>query len=313
MKGYKAFHNDLTCRRFQYEIGKTYEMEESPEPCERGFHFCKTVAGCYHYYPNDDDTRICEIEALGEIKTDDNEKFCTNKIRIVTEVTEEYARKGNYDNSSSGYCNSGSRNSGNWNSGNCNSSNSNSGNFNSGYSNSGSRNSGSFNYGSWNSSNWNSGNGNSGDCNSGNKNSGEFNSGNYNSGKWNSGSYNSGEWNSGNRSTGVFNTSKAPTIKMFDKESDWTIGDWAKSQARLIMCACPYTYSDFIQKFDMSPEEIAEHPECETIGGYIKVFEATNEDRQKWWNELNEDDKAEVMSLPNFDKDKFKACTGIEV
>ena len=26
MIGYKAFNNDLTCRDFQYEVGKTYEM-----------------------------------------------------------------------------------------------------------------------------------------------------------------------------------------------------------------------------------------------------------------------------------------------
>lgn len=180
-----------------------------------------------------DDTRICEIEALGEVKTDDDVKFCTNKIRIVAEVTEEYIRKANNDKSSSGYCNSGNRN--------------------------------------------------------------------------------SGDWNSGDRNSGVFNTKTNPFIKMFDQESEWTMDDWLNSQARYIMSCCPYTYSDFVCKSDMTPEEIEKHPECETIGGYVKVFEVTNADKQKWWNELSEDDKAEVMSLPNFDKDKFKACTGIEV
>lgn len=40
MKAYKAFNPDMTCRGFQYEIGQTYEMEEEPIKCERGFHAC---------------------------------------------------------------------------------------------------------------------------------------------------------------------------------------------------------------------------------------------------------------------------------
>ena len=40
MKGYKIFNSDWTCRGFQYEVGKTYEMKEDPICCERGFHFC---------------------------------------------------------------------------------------------------------------------------------------------------------------------------------------------------------------------------------------------------------------------------------
>ena len=278
MKGYKAFEKDLTCRGFQYEVGKEYEMDESPEPCERGFHFCEAIAKCYQFYPMEDDTRICEIEALGEIKTDDDVKFCTNKIRIVAEVTEEYIRKANNDKSSSGYCNSG-----NWNSGNCNS------------------------------GDWNSGNRNSGDCNSGYWNSGNRNSGNWNSGNWNSGNRNSGDWNSGDRNLGVFNTKTNPFIKMFDQESEWTMDDWLNSQARYIMSCCPYTYSDFVLKADMTPEEIEKHPECETIGGYVKVFKITDEDKQKWWDGLDGEDKTSVMSLPNFDKDKFYKCTGIKI
>lgn len=30
MKGYKVFNKDWTCRGFQYEVGKTYEMEKAP-------------------------------------------------------------------------------------------------------------------------------------------------------------------------------------------------------------------------------------------------------------------------------------------
>ena len=126
MIGYKAFNEDLTCKSFQYEIGKTYSIKESPIPCNRGFHFCKSIAETYEFYPMSENTRICKIEALGEIQTDDEKKYCTNVIKIIEEVTDEWNRKGNSNSSNSGYCNSGNwnsgyRNSGNWNSGNWNS------------------------------------------------------------------------------------------------------------------------------------------------------------------------------------------------
>ena len=39
MKGYKVFNSDWTCRGYQYEVGKTYEMAESPKCYEMGFHY----------------------------------------------------------------------------------------------------------------------------------------------------------------------------------------------------------------------------------------------------------------------------------
>ena len=82
MKGYKAFDKDLKCRDFQYEIGQTYEIDGEIECCERGFHFCLNIADCYKFYKESEDTRICEVEAIGEIKTEDDIKYCTNKIKI---------------------------------------------------------------------------------------------------------------------------------------------------------------------------------------------------------------------------------------
>ena len=270
MIGYKAFNKDLTCRGFQYEVGQTYSMNEKPIPCKRGFHFCKSIAETYDFYPTSDDTRICKIEALGEVQTDDDKKYCTNIIKIIEEITEDWERKGNSNSSNSGYRNSGYRNSG--------------------YSNSGYRNSGYRNSGDWNSGDWNSGDRNSGDRNSGYR--------------------NSGDWNSGDRNSGLFNTEKKPKLKIFDKESDWTIDDWINSDARYIMNTCPYTYSDFIDESEMTYEEKENHPEYKTIGGYVKTFIATKEDKEKWWNELDEDKKDIIKALPNFDFGKFRECVG---
>ena len=301
MKGYKAFNNDLTCRGMQYEIGKEYVFDGEPIPCRQGFHFCETIADCYEFYPMSDDTRICEVEATGEI-AEDGVKRVTNVIKILAEITCDNLRKGNTGVSNSGYSNSGDSNSGNWNSGDWNSGDRNSGYWNSGYSNSGNRNSG----------NRNSGDSNSGYSNSGNWNSGNWNSGNWNSGDRNSGNWNSGYWNSGDRNSGVFNTEKKPTIKMFDKESPWTYDDWYDSRARRIMEGCPYSYSDYIPADGMTDEEKEKHPEHKTIGGFVKTFTVTTEDKQKWWDSLSKEDKDEVKALPNFDADKFCKCVGIE-
>ncbi len=332
MKGYKAFDSNLTCRDFQYEIGKTYEYEGEIRPCESGFHFCKDIANCYNYYTMDETTRICEVEAIGNIKTDDNVKYCTDKIIILSEI-ENPRLKSNLSDTNSGYCNSGEYNSGSWNmgdynsgqgnSGNYNSGDRNSGNWNFGSCNSGDKNTGHRNFGSRNSGDENSGYKNSGDknsggCNSGDKNSGDWNSGNYNSGhensgNRNSGNANSGDWNSGNRNSGVFNTDHDPKIKIFDKESDWTIDDWNQSKAKKVMDKCPYSHSLFVYTSDMTVEEIEKHSEYKTIGGYVRTVTITDNDRQIWWDNLPEEEKEAVKELPNFDADKFKKCTGITI
>ena len=251
MKGYKAFNPDLTCRGFQFEIGKEYTHDGKIAVCESGFHFCKSLADCYRFYPMDESTRICEVKATGEVITEDNVKYCTNKIKILSEVSKPRV-KSNLSESSSGYCNSGD----------------------------------------WNSGDWNSGNRNSGNRNSGNR--------------------NSGDWNSGNRNSGVFN-SITPKINMFNKATDWTYNDWYNSRAYNVMADCPYTYSNFISESDMSDEEKIKHPEYKTIGGYVKTFIVTQEDKQKWWDELSDSDKQAVYDLPNFDADVFEQCTGIKV
>lgn len=90
MKGYKVFNSDWTCIGFQYEVGKTYEMDEKPRICDKGFHFCKKLIDCFFYYPFDyTRTKIAEVEALGDIKgynSDETSKCCTNKIRIIREI-----------------------------------------------------------------------------------------------------------------------------------------------------------------------------------------------------------------------------------
>ncbi len=152
MKGYKVFNPDWTCNGFQYEVGKVFEMDKPPVICHQGFHFCKKAADCFDYYSFDSRNKVAEVEALGEIETEDD-KSCTNKIHIIRELSwYEVLDLVNTGSGNTGRSNSGNRNSGDWNSGNRNS-----GDRNSGYCNSGNRNSGDWNSGDWNLSDNNSG------------------------------------------------------------------------------------------------------------------------------------------------------------
>ena len=83
VKGYKAFNKDMTCKDFQYEIGKEFKHEGTIGLCESGFHFCKKIIDILNFYNLESDAvRFCEIEATGEIIEGDN-KCVTDKIKII--------------------------------------------------------------------------------------------------------------------------------------------------------------------------------------------------------------------------------------
>ena len=145
MIAYKVFNPDWTCRGFKYQIGKTYEEEASPSICGRGFHFCTKLVDCFNYYDFDPKNKVAEIDALGDI-ADGDDKCCTNKIKIVKEITwYEVLAMVNTGKGNAGFGNSGDKNSGNWNTGDRNSGNCNTGDKNSGNWNTGDRNTGDFN------------------------------------------------------------------------------------------------------------------------------------------------------------------------
>lgn len=86
MKGYKAFNKDMTCRGFQYEENKEYEIEGKPKCCNNGFHFCENPLDTLNYYDLCNST-FAEVEVVGDINKPDKEdiedsKIATNKIKI---------------------------------------------------------------------------------------------------------------------------------------------------------------------------------------------------------------------------------------
>ena len=86
MRGYKIMESDITCRGFQYELGKEYSLEGELVICRNGFHFCENIFDCLEYYDNiKGDKRLFLVEALGEVITE-NDKSVTNKIKIIEEI-----------------------------------------------------------------------------------------------------------------------------------------------------------------------------------------------------------------------------------
>ena len=300
MFGYKAFDENLCCRGFRYEIGKTYEFEGAPIPCKQGFHFCKSIPETYIFYPKSNHTRICQIEALGDISTDDDIKYVTNKIRIVEEISEVWIKKGNGNSTSTGYCNTGSYNTGSRNTGSCNTGSWNTSNRNTGDCNKGDRNTGDYNTGASNTGNYNTGNSNTGSWNTGRCNTGDYNTGHCNTGDYNTGRYN----------TGCFNTISSK-LRFFNKESDWTMKGWLASRARNIMNSKPRLV-EWVDESDMTEHEKEMNPTYKTTGGFLKRCN-NNHRVQEWWDDLSEGEKQCVLDLPNFDPQIFKECTGIDV
>lgn len=152
---------------------------------------------------------------------------------------------------------------------------------------------------------------NSGYRNSGNRNSGDQNSGDRNSGDWNSGDQNSGDWNKTNHSAGVFNTKEQP-ITMFNLPSKWNYSDWAQSEACMILNKIPHDPVVWIWEEEMTEEEKLYHPEHETVGGYLKEMDLSD-NAKIWWRGLTNKEKETIMSLPNFDAQIFKEITGVDV
>lgn len=83
---YKGFNKDFKCRDFQYEVGKTYEMDGNIECCERGFHACKSPMEVFDYYDMLT-SRFAEVEQSGKIDKENNStKMCSSRIKIRAEL-----------------------------------------------------------------------------------------------------------------------------------------------------------------------------------------------------------------------------------
>ena len=84
---YKGFKQDLTCRGYQFEIGKTFEHDGKVRACSSGFHSCEYPLDCFGYYPPAE-SRYAETVAQGDISRDGSDsKIASASITIKAEVS----------------------------------------------------------------------------------------------------------------------------------------------------------------------------------------------------------------------------------
>jgi hypothetical protein len=84
---FKAFNKDLTCRDFQFEIGKTYTHTGEVEACASGFHSCENPLDILNYYDLTT-SRFSQCTVNGVIKThEDDSKIASSIITINKELS----------------------------------------------------------------------------------------------------------------------------------------------------------------------------------------------------------------------------------
>ncbi len=85
-KAYKVFNSNMTCRRFQYEEGKTYKIKGKPLLCKQGFHACLSLTDVFSYYYGDLGKEIVvhevELEGVSDERHEFDSKVVAKKIKI---------------------------------------------------------------------------------------------------------------------------------------------------------------------------------------------------------------------------------------
>lgn len=267
MEGYKVFEPDWTCRGFQYEVGKTFEEDDEPICCKRGFHFCKELKDCFSYYSFDPDNKVAKVIALGDIDEEsDSSKCCTNKIQIVEEISwEDVLRMVNIGKRNSGRSNVGKYNSGNGNIG-----------------------------------NYNSGGHNSGDYNTGFYNTGDHNGGRCNSGDFNMTNYSNGCFNTEEPKIYLFNKPSNWTFR------EWLNSDAKQLLNNITLNVTEWVWSDEMTDKEKENHPNYKFSDGYLRKLWLDPFYAERQSRQVWWDSLSEEDKNIIKAIPNFDEKSLK-------
>ena len=88
MKVCKATDKDMKCRGYQYELGKTAEVDGDIELCENGLHACEMPLDVLSYYAPGDGSRYfeAELEDVSDEKRSDDTKRVGKKLTLSAEI-----------------------------------------------------------------------------------------------------------------------------------------------------------------------------------------------------------------------------------
>ena len=75
VEGYKGTNKDMTCRDYQFELAKQFDMPEGVDivDCESGFHFCRDLRDVFDYYAIGAGRRFFRVRAL--VRKSDYEEY----------------------------------------------------------------------------------------------------------------------------------------------------------------------------------------------------------------------------------------------
>ena len=82
---YKGFDQDLKCRGFQFEIGKTYKHKGEVSVCNSGFHACENPLAVLEHYPPT--SRFAIVKCDGKISKGINDKkIACGELTVEAEI-----------------------------------------------------------------------------------------------------------------------------------------------------------------------------------------------------------------------------------
>ena len=130
---------------------------------------------------------------------------------------------------------------------------------------------------------------------------------NGNTGIFNTGDRNTGIFNSCNYSTGVF-CNKEEKIRIFNIQSEMTMKEFLESKYYRALYSAPFKLTEWVYY----SENEKDTEDKKVLGGYLRRY-TYKEACANWWENITEENKKIIMSMPNFDKEVFYDITGIEV